>query len=141
MCVVTPVSQFLREYREKLSKKCSSGETATVTPVHLVPVIDYLIEGLLTKTPKSLVGILPDGSHEMLVKTKAGLQSLPEVDLCTDSGVEEAKVAIMPQIADSLLTLRLAFDRNCPAYRSWLLTDEGKTFLDGFKGTLDKVLA
>ena len=132
--------QALNKYQERLIEKCSSDPAPVISPPHLVPVLDYFIDTMIKKTPKALTGNLPDGSPELLVKARKILGSMPDEDLCEESGTEKVKEAMMPHVTDNLLPMKLSFDRHCPVYRDWLNTEEGKSFITGLNVIVDKIL-
>lgn len=130
----------LTGYQDRLNKKCAQDPTPVIGPPHLVPIIDHFISALIAKTPKALSGKLPEGAAELLVKAKSVMESLPDVNVCEAAGMEEMKEAMMPHVADNLLPMKLSFDRNCPLYRNWLTSDEGKSFLTDLNTIVDKIL-
>lgn len=132
--------QELTRYQERLDEKCSADPAPTISPTQLLPLVDYLIDTLIKVTPKALDGKLPEGSPELIVKGRSVLESLPDADLCEDSGVEKVKEAMMPHVTDNLMPMKRSFDRNCRVYQKWLTTDEGKTFLSDLNSIVDKIL-
>ena len=133
--------QELNSYQDRLTEKCSSDPTPVVTPPQIIPVIDYFINSLIRRTPESLKGKLPEGSTQALLKTRSVFESLPTVDLCSESGIEEVRQAVLPHLANLIFPLKFSFDRYCPLYKSWLKTQEGQEFISGLNEVVDKVFA
>lgn len=134
------MTQELNRYQEKLDTKCMSDPTPVVRASQMVPVFDFLIDSLVQNTPNVLNGKLPDGLPEILVKGKMKFEEMEDVDLCSDSGVDDVRQAVMPHIMSRGLKLKRSFNRYCPLYRGWLTTEEGKSFVKGLDGVVDQVL-